>query len=434
MSRLLRQCCILKGGSGFPEQFQGSFDDEIPFVKVSDMSSLGNERYIVVANNYVSQRTAKLLNATVFPARSVIFAKVGAALLLNRRRILEKPTIIDNNMMAAIPTDIDADFLYHFLCSIDLATVVQNGALPSVNQNQIGELQVPDFPVRIQRKIAAILTSIDTAIEKTEMLIEKYQQIKAGLMHDLFTRGVLPNGQLRPPREHSPELYQQTAIGWIPKEWNIQCIDIVLDSIVDGPFGSNLKTEHYVFDPGVRVVRLQNISEYEYNDSDRAYISNRHANFLSRNKVISKDVLIAGLGEERYPVGRACCYPNELPPAINKADCFRARCNSDVMENQFLMLFLNTEMARRQIRRYEQGVTRPRINTGNMKRIKICVPESLEEQSKIIYKFELIQFNIRNQKSNVEKLQNQKLGLMQDLLTGKVPVKVDDPAADSVNA
>lgn len=277
-----------------------------------------------------------------------------------------------------------------------------------------------------QKQIVSILDGIDTAIEKTEALIAKYQQIKAGLMHDLFTRGVLPNGQLRPPREQAPELYQETAIGWIPREWRIIDCSAVLDSIADGPFGSNLKTEHYVVDPGVRVVRLQNVTEYQYNDADRAFVSDRHAAYLVRNKVVGGDVLIAGLGEECYPVGRACTYPENLPPAINKADCFRARCIAELMHNKFFMLFLNSELARQQIRRYEQGVTRPRINTGNLKRLAVCVPD-LTEQATFISKFESAQAAIRTQESIVENLKSQKSGLMHDLLTGKVPVKVEEP-------
>ncbi|TWH63986.1 type I restriction enzyme S subunit [Azomonas agilis] len=277
-----------------------------------------------------------------------------------------------------------------------------------------------------QQRIATILSGIDSAIEKTEALIAKYQQIKAGLMHDLFTRGVLPNGQLRPPRDQAPKLYQETAIGWIPREWRILDCSAVLDSIADGPFGSNLKTEHYVVDPGVRVVRLQNVTEYQYNDTDRAFVSDRHAAYLIRNKIVGGDVLIAGLGEERYPVGRACTYPENLPPAINKADCFRARCIAELMHNKFLMLFLNSELARQQIRRYEQGVTRPRINTGNLKRLVVCVPE-LTEQVAFISMFESAQAAIRTQQSIVENLKSQKFGLMHDLLTGKVPVKVEEP-------
>ncbi|OFZ69135.1 MAG: hypothetical protein A2V79_12130, partial [Betaproteobacteria bacterium RBG_16_56_24] len=260
-------------------------------------------------------------------------------------------------------------------------------AHPSVIKKQYW---LPTIAREQQQKIAAILTGIDTAIEKTEALIAKYQQIKAGLMHDLFTRGVTANGKLRPPREQAPELYQQTLMGWIPKEWAVKDLSYALESVVDGPFGSNLKTEHYVVDPGIRVVRLQNVVEFDYNDNDKAFISDRHANFLLRNKVVGGDVLIAGLGEERYPVGRACCYPDDIDPAINKADCFRARCNPGVMKNRFFMLFLNSGMARRQVRRYEQGVTRPRINTGNLKRLSIGVPD-LNEQVQIVAKFDAVQ-------------------------------------------
>jgi len=172
------------------------------------------------------------------------------------------------------------------------------------------------------------------------------------------------------------------------------------------------------------VVRLQNVTEHEYNDRDKAYISDRHATFLVRNKVVGCDVLIAGLGEDRYPVGRACIYPAQLPPSVNKADCFRARCIPEVMQNKFFMLFLNCELARRQIRRFEQGVTRPRINTGNLKRLYVGVP-NMGEQTFFIEKFDATQSCIHIQQANVEKLQHQKLGLMQDLLTGKVPVKCE---------
>jgi type I restriction enzyme S subunit len=285
----------------------------------------------------------------------------------------------------------------------------------------------------VQRRTAAILTSIDTAIEKNEVLIDKYRQIKSGLMHDLFTRGVLRNGQLRPPRDQAPELYQETEIGWLPKEWKVEIAERVLESIADGPFGSNLKTEHYVTDAGVRVVRLQNISSYEYADGDKAYISAKHASFLIRNKVVGGDVLIAGLGDERYPVARACCYPDALPPAINKADCFRARCNTHIMSNMFFMLFLNSEIAQRQTRRYEQGVTRPRINTSNMKRLLVCMPE-LNEQKQFVAKFEAMQTAIHAKQANLEILRQQKLGLMHDLLTGKVEVKVEQDSVEAVNA
>jgi type I restriction enzyme S subunit len=353
--------------------------------------------------------------------RGIVVARKGS---LSTPHLFKTPFWPVDTTYAVVPkADVDLDWLFYCLLDFDLTKLNEATGVPSINRNWLAKTSFKNPGAARQSKIAAILTSIDTAIEKTEALIEKYQHIKAGLMHDLFTRGVLPNGQLRPPRDQAPELYQETAIGWIPKDWKLKSVSSVLESVADGPFGSNLKTEHYVTDPGVQVIRLQNVAEYEYNDDDKAYISDRHAAFLLRNKVVSGDVLIAGLGEERYPVGRACTYPEQLPSAINKADCFRARCVNEVMQNKFFMLFLNSELARRQIRRYEQGVTRPRINTGNLKRLFVGVP-TISEQLAFIQKFEAAQAIILRQINNVKKLKSQKLGLMQDLLTGKVPVKI----------
>jgi type I restriction enzyme, S subunit len=293
-----------------------------------------------------------------------------------------------------------------------------------LSNGAISATSIPIAPKKQQQKIANILSKIDQAIEKTKALIHKYQQIKGGLMHDLFTRGVTADGKLRPPREQAPELYKETPVGWIPQEWNFEPIDSLMESLVDGPFGSNLKTVHYVGDPGVPVVRLQNIQATTYNDVDKAYISERHANSLSRNKVVSGDILIAGLGEDRYPVGRACQYPVGLPPAINKADCFRLKCSATEADNSYVMYYLNTPSARFQIRHYEQGVTRPRINLGNMKKIVIPKP-LLREQKDITQRLQSIDLQIDLQIQGMMKLKKQKSGLMHDLLTGKVPVKVD---------
>jgi type I restriction enzyme, S subunit len=325
------------------------------------------------------------------------------------------------------PNIISLGFIFYWLIPY-IQIINDKTAATTVKHLSIKDIQkATGFIPRIksQEKIASILEIIDQTIAHTEALIQKYQQIKAGLMHDLFTRGITSDGQLRPPREQAPELYKDSAIGWIPRECDCVPIDSLIESLADGPFGSNLKTEHYVIDPGVRVVRLQNIQATSYNDSDKAFISEKHANYLSRNKVLAGDILIAGLGEERYPVGRACQYPQELPPAINKADCFRMRGDTEKVDNYFLMLYLNTSKARTQTRRYEQGVTRPRINTGNMKKIYAPRPR-INEQKAMSTKLLKLSEKIENEFLIKDKLNRQKSGLMHDLLTGKVPVTLSE--------
>ncbi|AVH36817.1 restriction endonuclease subunit S [Pseudomonas monteilii] len=274
--------------------------------------------------------------------------------------------------------------------------------------------------IKEQKCAAQILDTLDTTIRETEALIDKLKAVKHGLLHDLLTRGIHPNGQLRQPQSAAPELYKKSPLGWIPREWEVDLLGNVAESLIDGPFGSNLKTAHYVENPGVRVVRLQNIQQEGYDDSDRAFISDRHAISLSRNQVVGGDVLIASLGDENYPVGRACCYPADLPDAVNKADCFRFRAGANC-QNEFITFFMNSAPARRQVRGYEQGVTMKRINLGNLRRIFVTLPE-LDEQELIVERMRVLQGHIEIAKLQYGKLQQQKSGLMDDLLTGRVRV------------
>lgn len=322
--------------------------------------------------------------------------------------------------------ELDSHFLLYALRSHAVQNFVSKSSVgttrESLNTKILQSIPVLHPRYSEQERIAEILLTVDEAIEQTEALIAKYQQIKAGLMHDLFTRGVTPDGHLRPTRAQAPHLYKESPLGKIPKEWETVALSNVADSLVDGPFGSNLKTEHYVVEPGVRVVRLQNIQEGGYNDEDRAFVSKRHAAYLVRHTVNPGDVLVAALGEGSYPVGRACCYPDDLPPAVNKADCYRLRCKSEFALNAYVMHFLNTANARKQVRRFEQGVTRRRMNLGNFRRVVVSQP-TIKEQKRILDFLSSASGHIESAELLVTKLCQQKHGLMHDLLTGRVRVE-----------
>ena len=136
-------------------------------------------------------------------------------------------------------------------------------------------------------------------------------------------------------------------------------------------------------------------------------------------------MLIAALGEDSYPVGRSCCYPDGFPPAINKADCFRLRCNSNIALNGYVMNFLNMPAARNQMRRFEQGVTRQRVNLGNMRRIVVALPD-INEQQRIVRLIFAASGKVEISEILGEKLKLKKHGLMYDLLTGRVRVPVPE--------
>lgn len=148
------------------------------------------------------------------------------------------------------------------------------------------------------------------------------------------------------------------------------------NSITDGPFGSNLKTEHYR-DSGPRVIRLQNIGDGEFVDEE-AHISEEHFNRLRKHEVKAGDLVIATLGENPP---RACVLPEHVQPAIVKADCIRFRPHPS-LNARYLNAALNALPTRQRTKDLLHGVGRPRLSLGEIKSIPLPLPP-VEEQRRI---------------------------------------------------
>ena len=174
-----------KSGQGFPEQFQGG-KDGIPFFKVSDMNILGNEKIMKVANNYVNSEAITKMKAKVIDNEAIIFAKVGAAIFLERKR-LAKNFLIDNNMMAYLSNQkMNIMFLKQFLDNIKLSKFVQVGALPSYNSSDLAIIPISLPCLEEQTKIANFLSAIDQKLEVVAQQIEQAKTWKKGLLQQMF--------------------------------------------------------------------------------------------------------------------------------------------------------------------------------------------------------------------------------------------------------
>ena len=150
-------------------------------------------------------------------------------------------------------------------------------------------------------------------------------------------------------------------------------------ALTDGPFGSNLKTEHYVSEPGPRVIRLQNIGDGVFRGDDQAFISREHFESLKRHDARPGDVLIAALGDV---LPRACLVPDAIGPAIVKADCFRFRPARGINAH-LIQHLLNSPQARDAAAHLISGVGRPRLNLGKVGDIRLPVAPA-EEQERIV--------------------------------------------------
>jgi len=172
------------GGCVFSENEQGG-QTGLPFYKVSDMNLPGNESKMTIANNYVTTEQIDRLGYLVIDEEAIIFAKVGAAIALERKRYA-KNFIIDNNMLAFIPNE-DIWYMKYWFDSIRLSKYIQVGALPSYNASDLSTIKLYIPSRKEQNAIASVLVNADKEIEMANKKLASLQEEKKGLMQVLLT-------------------------------------------------------------------------------------------------------------------------------------------------------------------------------------------------------------------------------------------------------
>jgi type I restriction enzyme, S subunit len=189
----LKRLAWFKGGSGFPINFQGNKNFEIPFYKVSDMTLPENELFLRNCNNSVSCEMAKELGAKVFPKDTIVFPKVGGAMLTNKRRITVKPSCIDNNMMGCVITGkVSLEFLFLKLTQIDLGLMSKPGPVPAISEGEVREIRIP-FPPDLTEQTEVVnyikinTASFDKGIALYSRDIELIREYRARIISDVVT-------------------------------------------------------------------------------------------------------------------------------------------------------------------------------------------------------------------------------------------------------
>lgn len=306
-----------------------------------------------------------------------------------------------------MPIVVDSIFLSKQLAKDETARYFSRYAAGStrygLSNRAIAQVTVELPSLRRQRKIARILQTIDQAIEKTEALIDKYQQIKAGLMHDLFTRGIAADGQLRPPREQAPELYQETPLGWIPKEWELTTLMGVMD-FLDGQRVPLKESDRAKMQGEIPYYGASGIIDYIdrwiFND-ELILLGEDGENILSRNLPLAFKV-------------EGKCWVN------NHAHVLKPKNEQDID-------FWTEALEWRDYTVIVSGSAQPKLNQRQLSRMLVAAPPS-REQMELAKVLSGAADKIQREENYRNILLQKKSGLMHDLLTGKVPVQVDPKA------
>lgn len=172
----------VRAGYGFPHEHQGESKGAFPFVKVSDMNNC--LKYAERSANYIEQSVLSLLKAKLFEPNTIIFPKVGAAVYTNKKRLLSKPSLIDNNVMGVTVYDdnVFPEYVYYYFLSLDLGKIATKGALPAISAGQILSLKIPDRPVEHQRTIVNSFNSIDSSVLVIDNYIDKLMNMRQSVL------------------------------------------------------------------------------------------------------------------------------------------------------------------------------------------------------------------------------------------------------------
>lgn len=418
----LEELAVINSGGTPSTDVAEYWGGQIPWVTPTDITACQTNTLFNTANR-ITNKGLQSCSAKLLPIGAILFtsrATVGIS------RIAGIPVCTNQGFKSLTPgKNTDGKFLFYQVQRLRSAfeRYAAGSTFLEINKKDTARVLIPHpVDIRVQQKIAAILTSIDTAIEQTEALIEKYQHIKAGLMHDLFTRGVLPNGQLRPPRDQAPELYQDTAIGWIPKEW--ACCMLNEKVNVARPIVYGILMPGYGYPGGVPVVKVKDIRNRAIHVDGLLLTSPAIDREYRRSRLKAGDVLFTIRGT----VGRVAMVPAQLENANITQDT--ARIDLVGVNNNFASLYFETDTAIRFFEINTLGVAVQGINLGELRKLPIPVPTS-SEQERISKRLNSVLAQISRERAIRRKLVLNKLGLMQDLLTGKVAIKVDVPALEA---
>ena len=174
-------------GTGFNDKYQGYLDLSIPFFKVSDMNIASNSKYMVESNNTVDDDICREMKINKITGPAILFAKVGAAIYMERKRIVHNDFLMDNNMMALrINDSVDIEFTYYLCQSLSFSKYAQVGALPSYNASDIGRLHCKLPVISEQKKIAIFLSILDQKVNEAAQKVELFKELKEGLMQQMF--------------------------------------------------------------------------------------------------------------------------------------------------------------------------------------------------------------------------------------------------------
>jgi len=397
---------------------------EVEWVTPTDITK-GKSRVLYSSKEKISTNGLNSSSTKLLPINTVLMTSRAT---LGEMKVSGVECCTNQGFKSLIPKpDTDVWFLYYQMMrkKPDYEALGIGSTFLEVNKKDTDSFEIEFPPFAQQRKIAKILSTVDDLIENTQALIDKYTAIKQGMMADLFTRGIdlapgpdgtpVSNknyGQLRPSVEDAPELYKETELGWVPREWAVQPLGDYLSMITYGFTNPMPETED-----GPWMVTAANVigGTIDYKKTRKTSLDAFDRLLTQKSKPKFGDILLTKDGT----LGRLAIVDNEYL-CINQSVAL-LRCN-DKEKPEFIKLMLETETYYQKMLDDAGGSAIKHIYITIVDKMLIGMPTDEGEQVAIFTKANGINTKIEIEKETLSKYSLMKKGLMQDLLTGKVKV------------
>jgi type I restriction enzyme S subunit len=398
--------CIVGGGTPDREQSAYWRNGTIAWITPTDLTASGS-KYIASGLESISELGLENSNATLAPRNSIVFSTRGT---VGSMALAAAPLTCNQSCEILVPKDgvVDAEFLYYLLHYGLSAFIRLSGGTTfgAITRRDIARVHfaVPT-QVEDQAAIARLLGAVDAALERTRAAMELAREVKRSLVQRVLMDGLRGEPQ------------RKTAIGLVPKSWQVMALGAVVRSF---QYGLSVPMDQKGKLP---ILRMGNIQDGEVVLSDLKYVS------LPDKLVIPYalkrgDVLFNRTNSQEW-VGKVGVYRHETP-AIFASYLIRLVPDDAKVDNYYLGQVLRSYSAQCRIKRYATpGVQQVNINATNLGKVLIPLPigeDGLREQRDIAGLLESADAVVRRYEPILAAQQALKASLMQDLLTGRVHV------------
>lgn len=401
---------ITKGST--PTSYGYYFQENgINFIKAESINKFGEIDYEKL--QFIDNETNEFLKRSQLQENDLVFSIAG---VLGRVAILKKETLPANtNQALAIIRlkDKSIKYLYYFLQSEYILLQIKSLNVQMAQANLSLE-NLNNFNILIpkekkeQEKIAKILSTLDTAIESTQKLIDKEKNTKKGLMNDLLQNGIDKNGKIRTPKTHK---YKDSELGPIPEEWEVVNLKKI-GNVITGNTPSTDVEEYYNGNiPFIGPIDFRGQKYILNTEKTLTFEGLNNSREIPKNSILT--VCIGStIGKIALSITK-CCTNQQVNTLICNKEYFHEFIY--YLMKHFLLKQLNIEAGLQAV---------PIVNKSSFEKLILPCSLDLEEQKQIAKILNIQDKKIEKEEENLAKLKELKKGLMSDLLSGKVRVKV----------